>query len=122
GLNEDEWPGSVPGGAGDLAAELGTSAGDPAPAALDPGHDPRVHHPDVGELALLPPARLALRARQSLTADDRAATEAESAVGIVLVPVVVRSREAVGRAARMEHQVAQADDLRVGLGAVVQKF
>ena len=63
-----------------------------------------------------PPRCRALLAVWLLAADDGATlAEAEAAVGVVLVPVVVRAREAFGRAARVEHEEAEADDLRVGV-------
>ncbi len=68
-------------------------------------------------------ARRALLARLLLATDHRAAlVEAEAAVRVVLVPVVVGAGETVGRATRVEHEVAEADDLGVGVGAVVEQL
>ena len=68
---------------------------------VEAGHDPRVHHPDVGEQRLAAAERRALlRASSSSPPTTKPPLQAQPAVGVVLVPVVVRAREAGRRTAR----------------------
>ncbi len=72
---------------------------------------------------LCPPGRRALLRAHGLGPDDHAGVvEAQPAVEVVLVPAVVRTGEALGRTTRVEHQVAEPDDLRVRGGAVEQQL
>ena len=63
--------GRVVRGAADPAAELRALTAEHAPAALEAGNDPRVHHPDVDEQRLVAAARRALRASTSLRRRSR---------------------------------------------------
>ncbi len=106
-----------------LAPELGALAAEDAPVALEPGHDPRVHHPDVGEQRLR--AAHAPRTPAASTPRPRSRrrpVEAEAAVGVVLVPAIVGPAKPGGGPSGCHTRIAEADDLRVGLGAVVQQL
>ena len=64
----------------------------------------------------------ALRLGHRLGADDHATLHAQPAIEVVLVPPVVRPGEALRRATRVEHEVAEPDDLGVGVRAVVEQL
>src|SRR5207302_2288128 len=92
----------------DLPTEVGVLGAEHAPRALPRVGGPRVHHPEVVERGLLAAARRALGLARALGADDHAALHAQPAVAVVLVPRVVRPREAFGRLVGVaEDRVAQ---------------
>src|SRR6266513_943428 len=86
--------GRVVRGAADATTELRALAAEDAPRALEPRHDPRVQHPDVDEQRLVAATRRAVGPRDLLAADDLSALQTQAAVRVVLVPVIVRTREA----------------------------
>src|SRR5437763_1992450 len=104
-------PSRRPGVGAEPAAELGALGREHAPTALPAGDDPVVQHPDVDELVLVSADRGALLRAHVLGADHTAVPvrEAEAAVGVVLVPMVVRSREPNRLATRIVDEVAQPD-------------
>src|SRR5207302_9023742 len=107
--------GRVPGRAADPAAQLGALGSEGPPAALHAGHDPVVEHPDVGEQHLPASRGQALRRGQALGAHhDAGGVDAQAAVGVVLVPEVIRPRESLRRATGVVHEIAEADEAGVG--------
>src|SRR5207248_8310193 len=92
----------------DLPAEVRVLGAEDAPRALPRVGRPRVHHPEVVERGLLAAACCALGLARALGADDDGALQAQPAVAVVLVPGVVRPREAFGRL------VGIAEDREIG--------
>src|SRR3954466_8587427 len=78
-----------PGVGAEAAAELGALTGEGAPAAIPTGDDPVVQHPDVGQDRLGAAACGAFLGSRVFAAHDEAALQAQAAVLVVLMPVVI---------------------------------
>src|SRR5205823_4244911 len=78
--------------------------------------------PDVGEECLATTHRRTLRACRLLARDHDGALETQTAVRVVLVPAIVRAREAGRRTLPVIHEIAQPEDLRVRARTVVQQL
>ena len=104
----------------------------PPSSGHSPAKTPHEHsHPGTTQsCSIHTPSRAILRpprATQSASSTDSPPTttppfEAEAAVEVVLVPEVVAAGEPGGRLIAVVDEVAEADDLRVGVGAVEQQL